>query len=182
MTFFFYFFAIIAVLSTILTVISVNPIYMLLYFIISLFSISGIFFSLGNNFAGSMEIIIYAGAIMVLFIFVIMLLNLGPLLEKQEKSFLKPQIFIYSIGISLLLFLLITYQLASIKNYVLDKNLIKSQEIGINLFSHYLLMVELISFLLLSSLIVTFHVGRENYFLKDERNNSSKKTIKEINK
>lgn len=47
----------------------------LLYLIISLLAIAGVFFSLGAYFAGALEIIVYAGAIMVLFVFVVMMLN-----------------------------------------------------------------------------------------------------------
>ncbi len=54
-----------------------NPVHALLYLIISLLAISGVFFSLGAYFAGALEIIVYAGAIMVLFVFVVMMLNLG---------------------------------------------------------------------------------------------------------
>ncbi|MCS5950503.1 NADH-quinone oxidoreductase subunit J [Klebsiella pneumoniae subsp. pneumoniae] len=49
----------------------------LLYLIISLLAIAGVFFSLGAYFAGALEIIVHAGAIMVLFVFVVMMLNLG---------------------------------------------------------------------------------------------------------
>lgn len=52
-----------------------NPVHALLYLIISLLAISGVFFSLGAYFAGALEIIVYAGAIMVLFVFVVMMLN-----------------------------------------------------------------------------------------------------------
>ncbi len=54
-----------------------NPVHALLYLIISLLAIAGVFFSLGAYFAGALEIIVYAGAIMVLFVFVVMMLNLG---------------------------------------------------------------------------------------------------------
>ncbi len=52
-----------------------NPVHALLYLIISLLAIAGVFFSLGAYFAGALEIIVYAGAIMVLFVFVVMMLN-----------------------------------------------------------------------------------------------------------
>jgi len=44
-----------------------------------------VFFSLGAYLAGALEIIVYAGAIMVLFVFVVMMLNLGQSEEKQER-------------------------------------------------------------------------------------------------
>ncbi len=52
------------------------------------------FFSLGAYFAGALEIIVYAGAIMVLFVFVVMMLNLGGSEIEQERQWLKPQVWI----------------------------------------------------------------------------------------
>lgn len=66
-----------AVISTGLVVLSRNPLYAVLYFVLSLFSVAIIFFLLGAPFAAMLEIIVYAGAVMVLFLFVVMLLNLG---------------------------------------------------------------------------------------------------------
>ena len=71
-----------------------NPVHALLYLIISLLAISGVFFSLGAYFAGALEIIVYAGAIMVLFVFVVMMLNLGGSEIEQERQWLKPQVWI----------------------------------------------------------------------------------------
>ncbi|MBZ2279920.1 NADH-quinone oxidoreductase subunit J, partial [Buchnera aphidicola] len=78
-------------------------IYALLYLIISFLSVSAIFFFLGAFFIGALEIIIYAGAIMVLFIFVIMMLNLGEKYDLKEKKYLN---FINFIGPSILSFIL----------------------------------------------------------------------------
>lgn len=61
-----------------------NPVHALLYLIISLLAISGVFFSLGAYFAGALEIIVYAGAIMVLFVFVVMMLN--PAVQKSNRN------------------------------------------------------------------------------------------------
>ena len=71
MEFAFYFAAGIAVMSTLRVVSSSNPVHALLYLIISLLAVSMVFFSLGAPFAGALEIIVYAGAIMVLFVFVV---------------------------------------------------------------------------------------------------------------
>lgn len=77
MEFAFYICGLIAILATLRVITHTNPVHALLYLIISLLAISGVFFSLGAYFAGALEIIVYAGAIMVLFVFVVMMLNFG---------------------------------------------------------------------------------------------------------
>src|SRR6218665_1372411 len=92
MEFAFYFASGIAVVSTLRVITHTNPVHALLYLIISLISVAMTFFSLGAPFAGVLEVIVYAGAIMVLFVFVVMMLNLGPSSVMQERSWLKPGI------------------------------------------------------------------------------------------
>jgi len=77
----FYFSAGVAVLATFRVITNTNPVHALLYLIISLLAVSMVFFALGAPFAGALEIIVYAGAIMVLFVFVVMMLNLGPVVS-----------------------------------------------------------------------------------------------------
>ena len=72
MEFAFYLCGIIAILATLRVITHSNPIHALLYLIVSLLAIAGVFFSLGAYFAGALEIIVYAGAIIVKFFFVVM--------------------------------------------------------------------------------------------------------------
>ncbi len=81
----FYVSALVAILSTVLVITRLNVVHALLYLIVSFFSVALIFFALGAPFVAALEIIIYAGAIMVLFVFVIMMLNLGPRSREQER-------------------------------------------------------------------------------------------------
>jgi NADH:ubiquinone oxidoreductase subunit 6 (subunit J) len=94
MEFAFYICGLIAILATLRVVTHTNPVHALLYLIISLLAIAGVFFSLGAYFAGALEIIVYAGAIMVLFVFVVMMLNLGGSEIEQERKWLQPGIWI----------------------------------------------------------------------------------------
>ena len=73
----FYIAALAAIFSTLMMVIRKNAVHSLLWLIVSLFSVSVVMFVIGAPFMAALEVIIYAGAIMVLFIFVIMMLNLG---------------------------------------------------------------------------------------------------------
>ena len=74
---FFYAFAAIAVASTLLVVSQPNPIYSVLLLIVSFMALAGLYVLLGAPFAAVTQIIVYAGAIMVLFLFVVMLLNVS---------------------------------------------------------------------------------------------------------
>ena len=69
--------ATIALVSTILALTRANAAHALIYLILSLLAVAVIFYLIGAPFAAALEVVIYAGAIMVLFIFVIMMLNLG---------------------------------------------------------------------------------------------------------
>ena len=69
--------ALVAVYSTLRVISTSNPMHALLNLIISLIAVAMIFFCLGAAFAGALQVIVYAGAIMVLFVFVVMMLNLG---------------------------------------------------------------------------------------------------------
>src|SRR5512133_2793038 len=90
---FFYIAAVIAILSTIMAISGRNAIHSLLYLILSLLAVSVIFYLLSAPFIAALEVIIYAGAIMVLFIFVTMMLNVG--LEREaEKKWLNPRMWI----------------------------------------------------------------------------------------
>ena len=67
----------VAILSTALMITRLHAVHALLYLIVSLLAVSVVFYTLGAPFIAALEVIIYAGAIMVLFVFVVMLLNLG---------------------------------------------------------------------------------------------------------
>ena len=84
----FYISALVALLATFRVVTGTNPVHALLNLIISLLAVAMIFFALGAPFAGALEIIVYAGAIMVLFVFVVMMLNLGESTIEQERRWL----------------------------------------------------------------------------------------------
>ena len=85
----FYAAALVAVYSTLRVISTSNPMHALLNLIISLIAVAMIFFCLGASFAGALQVIVYAGAIMVLFVFVVMMLNLGSS-QDQERNWLTP--------------------------------------------------------------------------------------------
>ena len=87
----FYIAGAVALFSTLQALSRSNATHALIYLIISLLAIAVVFFLLGAPFAAALEIVIYAGAIMVLFVFVIMMLNLGESGERRERQWLKPR-------------------------------------------------------------------------------------------
>ncbi|MFS2224718.1 NADH-quinone oxidoreductase subunit J [Pantoea sp. B65] len=162
MEFAFYICGLVAVLTTLRVITHTNPVHALLYLIISLLSIAGVFFSLGAYFAGALEIIVYAGAIMVLFVFVVMMLNLGKSVQEQERKWLQPSLWIGPGIVALLLLAVLIYAISTVHDQGIDGTMIDAKAVGISLFGPYVLAVELASMLLLAGLVVAFHVGRED--------------------
>lgn len=155
----FYLSALIAVGSTLMVIIQVNAVHALLYLIVSLLASGFIFYLLGAYFAAVLEVIIYAGAIMVLFVFVVMMLNLGQKTVAQEKSWLYPGIWRGPILLNSLLLAELLYALVQ-SPMANTGNVVDSKSVGIALFGPYLLTVEAASLLLLAGLVGAYHLGR----------------------
>ncbi len=85
---FFLFFAVLAAGGAIMMIASRNPVASLMYLVLAFFALSGIFVMLDAHFLAAVQVIVYAGAIMVLFLFVIMLLNLGHREDLDMRSHL----------------------------------------------------------------------------------------------
>jgi NADH-quinone oxidoreductase subunit J len=162
MDWFFYIVAGVAVISTVMVVTRLNAVHALLYLITSLLSVALIFFRLGAPFAAALEVIIYAGAIMVLFIFVMMMLNLGPRTVEQESSWLKPRMWFGPSALAIILLAELIYALRRGGPQPLAHGAIEAKQVGIALFGPYLLGVELASMLLLAGMIGAYHLGRSS--------------------
>jgi NADH-quinone oxidoreductase subunit J len=85
----FYFLSFLAVLSALMVVFSKNPIHSVLYLIITFFAIAGHYVLLNAQFLAAVHVIVYAGAIMVLFLYVIMMLNLNAAVEPRHSNMSK---------------------------------------------------------------------------------------------
>lgn len=155
----FYITSAVAVFATVMMITRLNAVHGLLYLILSLLAVGVLFFLLGAHFAAVLEVIIYAGAIMVLFVFVIMMLNQGQKTIEQERVWLQPGIWI---GPSLLALILFVEMLVIVvlggsaeTGYVVN-----AKQVGIALYGPYLLAVELASMLLLAGLVGAYHLGK----------------------
>ncbi|MBE8597791.1 NADH-quinone oxidoreductase subunit J [Xenorhabdus sp. BG5] len=162
MEFTFYVAGLVAILATLRVITHTNPVHALLYLIISLLALSVVFFSMGAYFAGALEIIVYAGAIMVLFVFVVMMLNLGKSVVEQERRWLQPRAWIGPSLLSIVLLIVLVYAISTLSSAEISGEVVSAKEVGISLFGPYVLVVELASLLLLAGLVVAYHIGREN--------------------
>jgi NADH-quinone oxidoreductase subunit J len=156
----FYLSAVIAVAATLMVITRTNAVHALLYLIVSLLAVAVVFFVLGAPFAAALEIIIYAGAIMVLFVFVVMMLNLGEPAVEQERRWLEPGIWVGPTVLSAVLLGEVVYILASGGAVPSSGAEVGAGAVGATLFGPYLLAVEIASMLLLAGLVGAYHLGR----------------------
>ncbi len=156
----FYIAAAVSVLATLRVVTHLHAVHALLYLVISIMAIAVVFFLLGAPFAAALEIIIYAGAIMVLFIFVIMLLNQGPLTVEQEQRWLNPSMWVGPGLLALVLLGEVSYIILSGDPTPADRVRIMPKEVSVSLYGPYVIGLELASMLLLPGLIGAYHFGR----------------------
>jgi NADH-quinone oxidoreductase subunit J len=156
----FYIAAAVAVICTTMVITNLNPVHALLYLIVSLLSVALIFFLLGAPFAAALEVIIYAGAIMVLFVFVVMMLNPEFQTIRSRKQLLRPWMWFgpavpAAILLSELIYVLTAGSGTSPVNAGVDP-----QALSRALFGPYVLAVELASILLMAGLVGAYHLAR----------------------
>lgn len=151
----FFFLAFLSILSGLMVVFSKNPVHSVLYLIICFFSIAGHYVMLQAEFLAIVHIIVYTGAIMVLFLFVIMLLNLNKESEPHKSNILKLASVITGCALGLIV-------LAASKETVLAPEYSLSlyapnvggvKNIGQKLFTDFLLPFEICSVLFLSAMV-----------------------------
>lgn len=155
----FYLASFIALLATVAALTRANAAHALIYLIVSLLAVAVLFFLLGAPFAAALEIVIYAGAIMVLFVFVIMMLNLGETGVDREREWLSGRHWLLP-GILAALLLMEMLLAMDAASGTTGGVTVPPKAVGITLFGPYLLAVEIASMLLLSALVGAYHLGR----------------------
>lgn len=157
----FYFLSFVAIFSALLVVFSKNPVYSVLYLIITFFAIAGHYVLLNAEFLAVVHVIVYAGAIMVLFLYVIMLLNLNKDMEPHKSKILK---FAAAICSGLLLVVLVGSlkgsELLTHPHQVNATNIGSVKNLGKVLFTDFLLPFEIASVLLLAAMIGVVMLGK----------------------
>jgi NADH-quinone oxidoreductase subunit J len=146
----------------VMMLISKNPVHSILWLIIVFFAISGHYILLNAQFLAVVNIIVYAGAIMVLFLFVVMLMNLN--VESEPVKNYKLQLIGVVSGGGLLLVLIASVmklqQTQPVQLKVGDDGLIAN--LGKSLFTNYVLPFEISSVLFLSAIIGAVVIGRKD--------------------
>lgn len=148
--------------SALLVVLSKNPVYSVLSLIVTFFAISGHYILLNAQFIAIVNIIVYAGAILVLFLFVIMLMNLNSDMEPRKNRWLKMAAVIA--GGCFLLVMIAALKDADIKTRLAQTNsgdIGLIQNLGKLLFSEYVVPFEISSVLFLSAMVGAVVIGKK---------------------
>ena len=157
----FYIASAIAIIATMMVVISHNMVHALLYLVVSFLSIAVVFYIMGAPFMAALEVIIYAGAIVVLIIFVIMMLNLKQEAIEQERQWLTVDIMIGPGILSLVLLGELIYIIISTGKSGGNYQTIDAKAVGMSLYGPYVIGVELSGILLMAGIVGAYHLGRQ---------------------
>ena len=159
---FFYFFSIIAILSAIMVIASRNTVHSVLFLILDFISISCLFIMIGAEFLGMMMLIVYVGAVAVLFVFVVMLMNVS----EQKLSWFRGSKKSTNIPIGLIVGFVILLELIVItggwkykdtfsetKFLTFDKDFTNTHLIGNVMYTEYIHLFQISGIILLLSMV-----------------------------
>ncbi len=186
--FFFYFFSVIAVVSAIMVTVSKNTVHSVFFLILDFISISSLFIMIGAEFLGMIMLIVYVGAVAVLFLFVVMMLNVA----KQKNTWFKSSTNSAHIPIGLLVSIIIFFEVIiviggwkykpELSNKPVVSDITNTHAIGSVLYTDYIHLFQLSGMVLLvamiGAIVLTFRkregLKRQSYFkqLSRERNDS----------
>jgi len=150
----------VAVIATVLAITRLVAVHALLYLIVSLLAVAVVFYTMGAPLVAALEVIIYAGAIVVLFVFVVMMLNLGTAARETESQWLAGRAWIVPVILSALLLAEMIYLIVRSPVPGDTSGVMAPKQVGLALYGPYLLGVELASMLLLGALVGACHLGR----------------------
>ena len=156
----FYILAATAVIATILAITEKHPVHAILFLVTSLFSMAVIFYLLMAPLVAAFEVILYAGAIMVLFLFVIMMLDLGHPekgLAPHWREWL-PALLLSTVSIGSLVTVIVSRHTAPAAPAVMPT----IRELAVSLFREHGLAVEIVSLQLLFALVGALYLGKQS--------------------
>jgi NADH-quinone oxidoreductase subunit J len=194
---FFYFFSSIAVFSAVMVTVSKNTVYSVLFLILNFVTVSILFIMMGAEFLGMIMLIVYVGAVAVLFLFVVMMINLTE--SEKESSLRKGFINNISVGsiVGIIIFLEILVALGGWKykdNFLsllstnIDPQITNTHALGNVLYTDYIHLFQISGMILLIGIIgaitLTFNkrdnVKRQSYFKQIQRSKESGVTLAEV--
>jgi NADH-quinone oxidoreductase subunit J len=156
----FYIASIVAIFASIMVITRRNPVHALLNMIVMLLAVSVLFYILGAQFVAALEVIVYAGAIMVLFIFVVMMLNLSENTGGENK-WLAPKMWILPTIMVAILLVDFIFFLKVLGAENVNTQAIHPKQVGISLFTTYIIAVELAGMLLLAGIVGAYHISKQ---------------------
>ena len=192
---FFYFFSSIAVFSAIMVTISRNTVYCVFFLILVFVSVSALFIMIGAEFLGMIMLIVYVGAVAVLFLFVVMMLNVTELPTKSSsrKGLINNISIGYIVGAIIFLELLVViggwkYKGDFIPLSGVDLKLSNTHALGNVLYTDYIHLFQIAGMILLVAMIgaitLTFskreNIKRQNYFKQIGRDKASSISLEEV--
>ncbi len=156
----FYFLSFLALISAVMVVASKNPVHSVLYLIITFFAIAGHYVLLNAQFLAAVHVIVYAGAIMVLFLYVIMLLNLNKEAEPHKSNLIKFAAVLS--GGALLTVLVAALKGVDTQTAIIggERNIGLVKNLGKILFTEYLFPFEVSSVLFLAAMVGAVMLGK----------------------
>ena len=148
-SFFFYFFASTLIIASLCVILAKNPLYNVLALVVAIFSLASLFITLEAFFVGVILLLVYAGAVLVFFLFVVMCLNLtAPVFTSVQQS--RFRLLGWTVGLAFFSCFLLSVKSIQQAQLAEPSSVVGTIEItGKILFTEYLLPFELTSFLLL---------------------------------
>lgn len=162
----------VAVIATLLAITQRHAVHALLYLVVSLLAIAVDFYVLGAAFVAALEVMIYAGAIMVLFVFVVMMLNVAEHAMEVEREWLRPRNWYAPSVLALILLGELVYCVVTSGNTPSLANAVSPKQVGVTLFRTYWIGVELASLLLTAGLVGVCHLSL-HAITREEKQNAS---------
>ncbi|MEO0042974.1 MAG: hypothetical protein RL329_2422 [Bacteroidota bacterium] len=160
----FYFLSILAIFSALMVVFSRNPVHSVLYLVVTFFSIAGHYFLMNSQFLAMVHIIVYAGAIMVLFLYVIMMLNLNTDTEPNKSNWVKGAAVVTG-GLMMLILVVSTKSADQLPiQKALNPNIGLISNLGKVLYNEYMLPFEVSSILFLVSMVGAVMLGKKETY------------------
>ena len=192
---FFYFFSFVAIISAVMVTVSKNTVHSVFFLILDFISISCLFIMIGAEFLGMIMLIVYVGAVAVLFLFVVMMLNVA---EQKQSWFIGKKATHIPIGlivsVLILLELLVVVGGWKYKDDLMSSSTLNlsdisnTHQLGLVMYTDYILYFQLAGVILLLSMIgailLTFRqrkgVKKQSYFNQISRNPSSSVELRDV--
>src|SRR5258708_14595010 len=165
----FYLAGIVAVIATLLAITQRHAVHALLYLVVSLLAVAVDFYVLGAVFVAALEVMIYSGAIMVIFVFVVMMLNVAGHAMEVEREWLRPRNWYGPSVLALILFGELVSCIVMSSRAPSLANAVSPKQVGVALFKTYWIGVELVSLLLTAGLGGACHLGHPPINKKEEQ-------------